>query len=134
MVCSSASMVVALSAARCAATRIQMQASINADDPLPFPTPVERIRLMGSYDSSPTRGYLNPHRYKTLAKKMEVADAAVRKWFSNERMRQGHHTEYTKYPTQKKGTPPAVEVRMQLPLRRGRQARIPQTPGRPRTG
>ena len=45
-----------------------------------------------------------------------------------------HHTEYTKYPTQKRGTPSAVEVRTQLPLHRGRQPQIPQTPGRPRTG
>ena len=39
MVCGSASMEVALSAVRCAATRFQMQTSINADGPLPFPTP-----------------------------------------------------------------------------------------------
>ena len=134
MVCGSPSMEVALSGARCAATRFQMQGSINADGLLPFPTPNERIRLMGAYDSSPTRGYLNPYRYKTLAKKMGVTDTPVRKWFSNERMRQGHHTEYTKYPTQKRGTPPAVEVRTQLPLGRGRQPRAPQNPGRPRTG
>ena len=80
----------------------------------------------------PTRGYLNPHRYKTQAKKMGVSDTAVRKWFSDERMRQGHHTEYTKYPTQKRGIPPAV--RTQLPLRRGRQPQAAQTPGRPRAG
>ena len=89
---------------------------------------------MGAYDSSPTRGYLNLHRYKTLAKKMGLADTAVRKWFSDERMWQGHHTEYTKYPTQKRGTSPAVEMRTQLPLRRGRQPRAAHTPGKPRTG
>ena len=124
----------ALSAARCAATRFQMQTSINADGPLPLPTPAERICLLGAYDSLPTRGYLNPHRYKTQAKTMGVSDTVVRKWFSDERMRQGHHTEYTKYPTQKRGIPPAVEVRTQLPPHRGRQPPAAQTPGRPRPG
>ena len=58
MACGSESMEVALSAARCAATRFQMQASINADGPLPFLTPNERIRLMGPYDSSEWRRHL----------------------------------------------------------------------------
>ena len=133
MVCGSASMEVALSAARCAAKRFQIQPSINADSPLPFPTPNERIHLLGAYDLSPTRVYLNPYQYTKLAKKMGVTGTAVRKWFSDERMRQGHHTEYTKYPIQKRGTPAAVEVRTQLPLRRGRQPRAPQTVGTPRT-
>ena len=60
----------ALSATRCAATRFQMPTTINADRPLPFPTPADRIHLLGAYDSSDSRGYLNPHRYKMLAKHM----------------------------------------------------------------
>ena len=49
MICGSASMKVLLSAAKCAATWFQMQASINADAPLPFPTLNKRVRLMGAY-------------------------------------------------------------------------------------
>ena len=49
-------------------------------------------------------------------------------------MRQGHHSNYTKYPTKKRGTPPAVEVRTQLPLRRGRQPRAAQAPEGPSVG
>ena len=70
MVCGSASMEVALSATRCAATRFQMQTTINADRPLPFPIPAERIHLLVAYDSLDSRGYLNPHRYKMLAKQI----------------------------------------------------------------
>ena len=47
-------------------------------------------------------------------------------------MRQGHHTEYTKYPThiaKRKGKPPAVEVRTQLPLHRGRRPQVSQSVG-----
>ena len=67
-----------------------------------------------------------------LAKKMGVAPTSVRRWFSDERMRQGHHTEYTKYPTvtaKGKGKPPAVEVRTQLPLHRGRDTQGSQSVG-----
>ena len=98
-------------AAKCAATQFQMQASINADPPLPFPTPDERVRLMGAYDSSETRGYLSAYQYTRLAKKMGVMGTSVRRWFAEERMRQGHHTEYTKCPTdiaKKKVKAPAV--------------------------
>ena len=87
------SMEVVLSAAKCTATRFQMQASINADAPLPIPTPNERVHLMGAYDSSETRAYLNTYQYARLAKKMGVTATSVRKWFTDERMRQGYHTE-----------------------------------------
>ena len=129
MICGSALMEVAMSAAKCAATQFQMQASINADAPLPFPMPDKRVRLMGAYDSSETRVYLSVYQYARLAKKMGVTGTSVRRWLTDERMRQGHHMEYTKYPTdiaKKKGKPPAVEVRTQLPLRRGRRPRTPQ--------
>ena len=132
MICGSTSMEVAMSAAKCAATQFQMQRSINADAPFPFPTPDERVRLMGAYDSSETRGYLNAYQYGRLAKRMGVTGTSVRRWFADKRMRQGHHTEYTKYPTdiaKKKGKPPAVEVRTQLPLLRGRRLRALQAAG-----
>ena len=106
IICGSASMEVASSAATCVAMHFQMQASINADAPLPLPTPNDRIRLMGAYDSSPTRGYLNAYQYTRLAKKMGVRSTSAWKWFSDERMRQGHHMEYTKYshrPGQEEG-------------------------------
>ena len=35
--------------------RVQMQVAINANRPLPFLTPVERICLLGAYDSSGAR-------------------------------------------------------------------------------
>ena len=61
MICGSASMEVAMSAVKCSATRFQMQRSINVNAPLSFPTPDERVRLMGAYDSSETRGYLSAY-------------------------------------------------------------------------
>ena len=49
MICGNA---VVLSATKCASTRFQMQLAINANRPLPFPTPAERDCLLGAYDSS----------------------------------------------------------------------------------
>ena len=66
--------------------------------PLPFPTPDESIRLVGAYDSSETRGYLSAYHFARLAKKMGVTVTSIRRWFADERMRQGHYTGYTKYP------------------------------------
>ena len=113
-------MEVALSATRCTATRFQMQAAINTNRPLPFPTPAERICLL-KYDSSGSRRYLNPPQYKSLAKEMQVPVTAVRQWFTKERMKQGHQSDYQRYPSQRRGKLPTVEVRTQLPLKRGRQ-------------
>ena len=113
-----------------------MQTSINVNAPLPFPTPDERVRLMGAYDSSETRGYLSAHQLTKLAKKMGVTPTSVRRWFSDERMSRGHHTEYTKYPidtAKGKKKPPAVEVRTQLPLHRGRHTQGSQSGGPPET-
>ena len=134
MVCGNAAIEVALSATRCATTRFQMQTAINAERPLPFPTPAKRICILGAYDSSVFRGYLNPHWYKMLAKQKRVSDTAVRKWFTEKRMRQGHQSNYKKYPTQKRGKPPAVEVRTQLPFQRGRQPLAAQTLEGPSAG
>ena len=36
-------------------------------------------------------------------------------------MRHGHQSDYQKYPSQRRSKPPAVEVKTQLPLQRGRQ-------------
>ena len=68
-----------MSAVKCSATRFQMQTSINVNAPLPFPTPDERVRLMGAYDSSETRGYLSAYQYVRLAKKMGVTATSVRR-------------------------------------------------------
>ena len=62
-----------------------------------------------------------------LAKQMQVSDTAVWKWLTEERMRQGHQSDYQKYPSQKRWKPPAVEVRTQLPLRRGKPPLASQT-------
>ena len=123
-------MIVVLSATKAAATRFQTKVAINANRPLLFPTPAEKICLLGAYDSSVVRGYLNPQQYKSLSRKMQVPASSVRQWFNEERMRRGHQGDYKKYPShpKKRGQPPAVNVRTKLPLQRGRQPSTTHTP------
>ena len=130
MMCGNATLEVVLSATKAAATRFQMQVAINANRPLPFPTPAEKICLLGAYNSSGIRGYLNTQQYKSLAKKVQVPASSVRQWLNEKRMRQGHQGDYQKYPShpKKRGQPPAVEVKTNLPLPRGRQPLTAHTP------
>ena len=135
MLCGNAAMEVDLSATKTAATRFQMQVAINANRLLPFPTPAEKVCLLGAYDSSGARGYLKPQQYRSLAKQMQVPASSVRQWFTEERMRQGHQGDYQKYPSQpkKRGRPPTVEVRTKLPLQRWRQPSTSHAPEDTRT-
>ena len=101
--------------------------------PLPFPTPAEEVDLRGAYNSSGTRGYLSQQQYASLAERMQVPASSIRQWFNEERMRMGHQGNYHKYSShpKRRGKPPAVEVRMKLPLSRGKAPSATHTPEAP---
>ena len=75
--------------------------------------------LRGAYNLSANQGYLAPQHYASLAEKMGVPVPSVKQWFNEERMAKGHAGNYHKYP-KRKGKPPSVEVRTNVPLSRGK--------------